>query len=111
VSYPDWQTPFADFEGLNRIYDSANFSNYYDLNASMDFADNYDVNPYWFSTETSADTPATCVSTSFTTTTNTNSIDVTETSVKTESPGFGVIVSLLSIGVIAFVAPRLRREN
>jgi hypothetical protein len=123
VTYGPYQAHFADFEGLNRIYDSANFSNYYDLNASMDFADNYDVNPYWFSTETSADTPATCVSTSFTTTTNTssttttetttntNSVDVTETSVKTESPGFGVIVSLLSIGVIAFVAPRLRREN
>jgi hypothetical protein len=122
VSYPPWQTPFADFEGLNSVTDTLNSSITYKLNASMDYTYAVDSQGYWFA---SGAPPAGCTITTTTTdiststsstttsivTTSTRTNDVTETTVKTESPGFGVIVSLLSIGVIAFVAPRLRREN
>jgi hypothetical protein len=109
VSYPSWQAPFADFEGLNTITNSTNSTQTFSLDASFDFTDSFDNQVFLMS----SDTPPAACSTITTTTTDTNTVtdtvNTTDVSTKTESPGFGVIVSLLTIGVIAFVAPRIRR--
>jgi hypothetical protein len=113
VEYPSWQSPFEDYEGFGTVTDAANSSITYDTNASMDFTYKVDAPAHFFSNDVPDSTCIQDTETFFTTTTDTitSQETTTSTSTKTESPGFGVIVSLISIGVIAFVAPRLRREK
>jgi hypothetical protein len=125
---PSWQA-FADIEGLNYVYNTTNVDETsarwagggrIEMDASFDFLEAMDGTTLTISSQ-AKDVEITNTGTTTTTQTTTDTSTVVTTStqpdetitstITTESPGFGIIVSLLTIGVIAFAAPRLRREN
>jgi hypothetical protein len=124
VDFPSWQAPFADFSGLNSVVNTTVVNattgeidgGSIAMDASFDFQATLDGTNIYVTTESNANTNTVTNTLTSTVTNTVNSTttgsDETVTSVTTtNSPGFGAIISLLTIGVIAFAAPRLRREN